>query len=300
MYPLAKERFRTIGFIAFLVIVWGLCWPIYKMTLQYTPPILFAGMRTLLGGIGLSILALSRYRQIQFRTHWKVYLVSALFNAVLFYGIQTVGLKYLPSGLFSVIVYLQPVLVGFLAWYWLRESLNLFKVTGLILGVIGVGVVSWDGMAGHLSATGIILALITAISWAIGTVYMKKEGTNVDTLWLVSLQCVIGGAVMTVAGLAVEDAGQIVWNLPYVSGLLFGAFLGIAAAWVVYFKLVRTGEASRIASYTFFVPLLSVWFGAIFLKEPLSFHLALGLLFIILSILLVNRKEKRKKPLPSA
>lgn len=297
---MGKVQIRTIGFIGFLVIVWGLCWPVYKMTLQYTPPILFAGMRTLLGGIGLSILALPRYRQIHFRTHWKVYLLSALFNAILFYGIQTVGLMYLPSGLFSVIVYLQPVLVGFLAWYWLRESLNLFKVTGLVLGVIGVAIVSWDGMTGHLSAIGIILALITAVSWAIGTVYMKKEGTNVDALWLIALQCVIGGAIMTGIGLAVEDQGQIVWNLPYVSGLLFGAFLGIAAAWVVYFKLVRAGEASRVTSYTFFVPLLSVWFGAIFLGEPLSFHLVLGLLFIILSIYLVNRKEKRGKPLPSA
>ncbi|MGA9175194.1 MAG: DMT family transporter [Thermoactinomyces sp.] len=291
---MGREQIRTIVFISFLVIVWGLCWPIYKMTLQYTPPVLFAGMRTLLGGIGLSILALPRYRQIYFRAYWKVYLCSALFNAVLFYGIQTIGLMYLPSGLFSVIVYLQPVLVGFLAWYWLGESLNLFKVIGLILGVIGVAIVSWDGMTGQLSAIGIILALITSVSWAVGTVYMKKEGKNVDALWLIALQCVIGGAIMTGVGLIVENKAQIVWNLPYISGLLFGAFLGIGAAWVVYFELVRSGEASRVTSYTFFVPLLSVLFGAIFLDEPLSFHLLLGLVFIILSIYLVNRKQKKQ------
>ena len=34
--------------IAFVVLVWGGTWPIYKVALEYTPPLLFAGMRTLL------------------------------------------------------------------------------------------------------------------------------------------------------------------------------------------------------------------------------------------------------------
>jgi len=33
------------------------------------------------------------------RAAWSAYLLSALVNVVLYYGLQTIGLQYLPSGL---------------------------------------------------------------------------------------------------------------------------------------------------------------------------------------------------------
>ncbi len=49
------------------------------------------------------------------------------------------------------------------------------KIIGLIIGFLGVATVSAGGFTGHIAAAGIILALITGISWALGTVYVKKK-----------------------------------------------------------------------------------------------------------------------------
>ena len=199
------SKSKTMLGIAFVVLTWGFVWPIYKIALNYTPPFIFAGMRTLLGGILLSLVLLPKWKEIQWKKTWHIYVISAFFNIMIFNGVQTYGLQYLPSGLFSVIVYLQPVLVVLLAWLWLKESLTLLKIVGMIIGFLGVFAVSFDGISGQVSFYGILLAFITGLGWAIGTVYVKKTSGLVNGLWLVAIQNIIGGVVLSGIGLNVEN-----------------------------------------------------------------------------------------------
>ena len=288
------SRLKSTLYIAALVLMWGISWPVYKIALNYTPPILFAGMRTLIGGLLLTMTIAPRYKQIGWRRNWRIYLVSALLNAFLFYGLQTVGLRYVPEGLFTVLVYLQPVLIGILSWLWLKESLGAGKVIGLILGFVGVGVISVSGLSGHIAPIGIVLAIGTAVSWALGTVYVKKVGPQVDALWLVAFQCIIGGVAMTLIGLASESWSSIVWNGLYVSGLIYGSVFGIPISWALFYTLVRAGDASKVASFTFLVPLLAIVLGSIFLHESVTLSLFVGLVLIVVSIYMVNRTKRRR------
>lgn len=290
MRKLPYINFKSISLISILVILWGASWPIYKVALLYTPPLLFAGMRTLFGGLLIALFIFRSWKEIRWKENWLIYLVSSIFNVILFYGFQTIGLTYIPSGLFSVIVYLQPVLVGLFAWLWLGETMTARKVTGLLIGFLGVVMISAGGFTGHIAIVGILLAFLTGLSWAIGTVYIKKVSMQVNAMWLTAFQFIIGGLVLTGAGTGIESWSKIVWNISYILGLSFGVILGISVSWIIYFTLVRTGEASKIASYTFLVPLIAVFSGTLLLSEPFTINLVIGLLFITLSIMLVNRK----------
>ncbi|WP_458120798.1 DMT family transporter [Paenibacillus sp. Z6-24] len=283
---------KRAGLIAALVFLWGISWSIYKLALDYTPPLLFAGLRTLGGGVLLMLILLPRRRLIRWQDNWKAYTISAILNVVLFYGLQTLGLLYMPSGLFSVLVYLQPVLVGLFAWMWLGESMSPLKIIGLVLGFAGVISVSAGGFSGHVAVIGVVLALVTALSWALGTVYIKKANQKVDALWMVAFQCTLGGLVLTISGSVTESWADITWNAPYLIGLIFGIIFGIALSWIIYFTLVGAGDASKVASYTFLVPLLSVFIGTLLLHEPFTWFLLLGLVLIGISIYLVNRKPR--------
>ncbi|APB70365.1 EamA/RhaT family transporter [Paenibacillus polymyxa] len=283
---------KRIMMIALLVVLWGISWPIYKVALEFTPPLLFAGLRTLLGGLLLGAILIPRWNRILWKENWRVYAISGIFNVVLFYGLQTVGLMYVPSGLFSVLVYLQPVLVGIFAWMWLGEAMSRLKVIGLIIGFLGVAAVSVGGFSGHVAVAGVIIAIITAVSWALGTVYVKKVNQRVDSLWLVAFQCTLGGIVLTGAGTVTESWSDIVWNVPYVSGLIFGTVLGISLSWLLYFTLVNSGDASKVASYTFLVPVISVFVSSLVLREAITAFLLIGLILIGLSIYLVNRRAR--------
>lgn len=290
------SRLQTALLLTFLVIVWGVNWPLSKFALSYMPPVLFSGTRTLLGGILLLAIAFSRIDRLRLKETWGIYLLSALFNVVLYYGLQTIGLGYLPAGLFSAIVFLQPVLVGIFSWMWLGESMNGYKITGLILGFTGVGIISIGGgsLSGQISVAGILLALGSALSWALGTIYVKKIGPRVDPIWLVTLQLISGGSFMTLLGSSVESWSDIAWEPVFIVSLLFISIFVIAMGWLVFYKLIDSGEASKVASYTFLIPLVAILTGTLFLDEPFTLSLLVGLVFILFSIYLVNRIPARR------
>jgi len=284
-----KMTARTTWMIACLVLIWGVSWSIYKAAMPFTPPILFAGTRTFFGGLLLAIFILGTRHRIRWRENWLRYCISALLNTVLFYGIQTIGLNYLPGGLFSVLIYFQPVLIGLFSWMWLQESMSALKIIGLLTGFVGILTISAKGLTGEISILGVALAIISAILWALGVVYVKKESDKVDSLWMIVMQFVIGGAVLLGIGSGVESWASIEWSQHYYwIGLLFGSTLGIPIAFVIYFGLLKAGDASKIASFTFLVPLIAVLIGTIFMNEPFTLSLLIGLILIVCSIWLVN------------
>src|SRR5579875_2173840 len=179
----ASGRATAFLMIAALVVMWGVSWTFIKVGVAYTPPLLFVGMRTLGGSIPLLIVAFLSGTKPEFRKHWRAYLISALFNVVLFFGLQTEAAQYLPSGLLSVMVYLQPIAVGFLAFFVLKEPLYPLKVVGLICGVLGVAVAGLESMTGHVAAVGVWMGIACGLAWAVGTVYTKRLQGQVPMNW---------------------------------------------------------------------------------------------------------------------
>ena len=283
---------------ALLVLFWGSAFAVVKVGLGYSPPLLFAGLRTLIGGLAMVLAAFLWGGSPNLRRDWPVFLLLALFNVVLFIGFQTYAIVYLPSGSAAVLVYLQPILVGLLAWPILGETLTVAKITGLLLGFSGIVAVSagsLSGAAGALSPLGVTLGAVSALCWALGTVFFKKYEARVSTLWAVAVPFVAGGAVLTAFGLSVEEWGEITWNTPFVASILYSGLVGISLAWVIWFALVRAGEASQVASYIFVVPLTAVLIGVLFLDEPLGYTLLIGAAFVVSGIYLVNREPRSKK-----
>ncbi|GIO00011.1 DMT family transporter [Brevibacillus laterosporus] len=290
---LQQSRIKPALYLAFLVLMWGVNWPLSKYALTYTPPLLFAGLRTFIGGLLLISFAVWKRKQLHLKGTWHIYLISSALNIILYYGFQTIGLQYMPAGLFSAIVFLQPVLLGIFSWIWLGESMYGLKILGLLLGFFGVASLTTDGFTGNMSAWGIIFAITSAISWACGTVYTKKTAAQVDSVWMTALQITIGGIVMLGSGSAIESWSDISWNTSFIIVTLFISIFVIALGWLVYFQLLATIEASKVGAFTFLIPLISVIFSVLFLHEQVTYKLIVGLLLITGSIVLVNFKPKR-------
>ena len=76
----------------------------------------------------------------------------------------------------------------------------------------------------------------------------------------------VGGVVLTLGGAAVEGAA-VDWSREFVVAFVYASLVGTALSWSLWFGLVGSGEAGRAASYIFFVPLISLVIGAVFLHE---------------------------------
>jgi len=290
---------RRVAVLAFtlLVLFWGSAFTTIKVALAYSPPVLFAGTRTLLCGVLVAIAALVWGGRANLRRDWWIYLLLAAFNVVGFMGLQTFAVFYMPSGSAAVVIYLQPILVGLLAFLILGETLSATKVVGLLLGFSGVVAVSAGSFFGSSFGTpiGVAFGLLSAVSWALGTVYFKRYGERLSALWAVAGPFTLGGVFLTGLGLGLEPFSEISWNQSFVASWLYTVLAGTALAWMLWLGLVRAGEASRVSSYVFFVPLVSVLLGVLFLGEPLGPSLLVGAALVVCGIYLVNRPEAQEK-----
>ncbi|MNE78644.1 EamA-like transporter family protein [compost metagenome] len=78
---------------------------------------------------------------------------------------------------------------------------------------------------------------------------------------------------------------------------LFIAVFVIALGWMVYFKLINEGEAGKVGSFTFLIPLISIGSSVVLLHEQITLNLIAGMVLIVGSILLVNVNLGRKRRL---
>lgn len=285
----------TIVLVIALVLMWGLSWSAIKIGVGYAPPVLFSGLRVLIGGLLLIPVAVAGRRSPAFRQHWRTYCISSVFNVIVFFGLQTIASEYLPSGLVSVLVYLQPILVGIIAWMWLGEALHPVKVIGLILGFLGVASVSVESLFGRTSGVGMLIAIAAGVGWAIGTVYSKQVQSRVPMMWLVCIQFLIGGVVLLLGGTALESWRSVHLTTPFILSLLYLSAIGASLSWATWFTLVHRGEVSKVSSYVFMVPILSVFIGVLFLHEHFTIYLVIGLLCVALGIYLVNRPRSSQR-----
>jgi drug/metabolite transporter (DMT)-like permease len=289
----AVPRARVVAIVA-LVLAWGTTFTAVKVGLDSAPPVLFAGLRSVLGGALMVILALARSGGPRLRETWRPYAVLTLLNVVLFFTLQTLAILELPSGLAAVLIYLQPVLTGVLAAPLLGESLTTLKIVGLLVGFAGIVVVSAGALQGNVSALGVGYAIAGALVWSLGTIAFKHYADDVDVWWAVALPFLVGGVVLTVGGAAVEGL-HIDWSGGFVAAFVYASVVGTALSWSLWFGLVGTGDAGRAASYIFFVPVVALLTGAVVLHESLGPSLLAGAALVIVGVYLVNRRP----PVPS-
>ncbi|MGB3683391.1 MAG: EamA family transporter [Rubrobacteraceae bacterium] len=293
MQLFGRRRYVVLAFV-FLVVFWGSAFSVVKVGLDYAPPMFFAGFRTLIGGAAMTLVALAWGGSSHLRRDWPIFLLLAVFNVVFFIGFQTLAILNLPSGTAAVLIYLQPILVGLLAWLILGESLSVAKVVGLILGFSGIVAVSVEGLSGSISAVGVLFGASSAFFWAMGTVFFKRFQDRVSAMWAVAAPFLVGGAVLTAFSYATEPWSEVVFAPALFASLGYASLVGIALAWLIWFSLVRSGDASRVAAYVFFVPLVGIVIGSVFLGESLTTSLLIGAALIVSGIYLVNRAPAGK------
>lgn len=275
--------------ITLLVLAWGSTFAAIEVGLEHAPPILFGGIRSVLGGALVGVLALARSGLPDLRHSWRIYAILTWWSVVVFFTLQTLAIEELPSGLAAVLIYLQPLLVAVVAWRVLGESMGTAKVVGLVLGFAGIVLVSAGAFDGHISPGGVAYAVIGAVAWTIGTILFKRHHEHIDVLWAVAIPFFVGGIVLTILGAATEGT-EISWSPGFVAALAYASVIGTAMAWGLWLGLVAVGEAGRASAYIFMVPVVAVLLGVLLLDETFRPSLAGGSILVVLGIFLVNRR----------
>jgi drug/metabolite transporter (DMT)-like permease len=259
-----------------LVIVFCLAWssafPVGKIALSVCPPELFLAMRFLAAAALLLAWAALRGDLASLnRGHWLGLLALGLLNQAGYNGLTWIGMRTVSSGLSTVIISINPILIACLAAPLLREPLTRRRLVGLMLGILGVVFVVRNRIvATKEDVAGIAVIVVALLSFVAGTILYKKWSPDLPLTAVVGVQSLSAGAVLLGVGLATEDPAAIVLGAAFWLALAYNIVVVSIAAFALWFFLLNRGSATSASSLHFIMPPLGLALGHAMLGEPID------------------------------
>jgi drug/metabolite transporter (DMT)-like permease len=291
--------------VGILALVWGCNWPVLKIGVSELPPLTFRAATLPFAGLGLLIIATLSGDSIAIpRALWGRVALLALFNIAAWNALIVFGVRQMPAGRSAILAFTLPIWSVLFSLVLLHEPLSRRKIAGLLLGICGMGVLLGEDIQ-HLqrSPAGALFILGASISWALGTVLLRRWKPalpqNALTGWMLLL-----GWIPIVVLVPFFDPHPL-QTLATMSGtawfaVLYNIFLAGTLAHWAWFTMARTLPVAVSSLSSLPVPVVGVLSGMIFLGErpgPSEF-IALGL--VLSSLAAVMFAPASKSPPPPA
>ena len=186
---------------------WGLSWSAMRIALYEVSPWTLRFLGYSLGAVTLfiAIKAQGGSLTIPRGRHWLHVVVAALFIVVSFGVAGTFAQLMANTSRVIIVNYSMPVWGSLLAYFVLHERINARSAMGLALCVAGLAVLVYPVAEQSLQEPiGLLLALICALGWAAGTVYMKWARIQGDLLAISFWQIMVGVVAFAVGYLVFE------------------------------------------------------------------------------------------------
>ena len=206
------------------------------------------------------------------------------------------GLRFITASRASLIVAMNPVFISLLAVLFFKDRLNWVRGTGILLSVLGAVIVISKGSVNTLVSDGVgrgeLLILGGVTSWAAFSLIGKILVKGLSPLVSVSYSSLIGAAALFLpacfSGMLEEMFSYSVVDW---SSILFLGIFGTVLGFVWYYEGIRKIGPTNAGQFINLVPISAVLLACLILKEPITWSLLIGGLFVISGVYLTNMKS---------
>lgn len=185
--------------------------------------------------------------------------------------------NYMDVGIASTLLFVYPILVALIMWIAFKEKLTLPTVLCILLALGGIGLLYKSGDGSTLNLTGIILVMISALSYAIYIVGVNQSTLkNLATLSLTFYVLLFGLVLFLVR----VDFGQSlrVAETWYLWGNLIAlAIFPTAISFLCTTQAIQYIGSTPTAILGALEPLTAVFFGVVVFGESLTLRLSCGM-----------------------
>ena len=279
-------------YIGLFCLLWSFAFVAGKIGVTDCPPLILLAARFSLAGIlilGITALRGEAWSSLTWRDA-AIFAILGIANNALYLGLGYTGLQTVSAGLGGLIVSANPVFTAVLAAAFLGEALTWRKVTGLLLGIAGVGFIVWHRMSvGTDDWHGILFTLASLASIVAGTILFKVLAPK-GSLWVGNgVQNLSAGIVLLPFAFTLADVGDIVPSARLLGAFAFLVLGGSILAYLLWFHLLKVCGATAASAYHFLMPPLGMLFAFLVLGEHVEFRDLLGIVPVALGIYLVTR-----------
>ena len=271
MHRLSRQQ---LVLLVLLTVVWGLNWPVMKLGVSNYPPLTF---RAISMWLGLPLLAAALVvLKVPFslpRRHWPELLWLTATNMVVWHACIILAVRTLSSGRAAILGYTMPIFSALLGALVFAAPLHRRAWLGVGAAALGVALLLWHeftNLAGR--PVGVVLALVAAATWALGTQLLRRSAIDRPTLTISFWMTALTTAVMSVLSVGFEREQ---WRAPDAaawSAIWFNAILVFGFAQAAWFSLARALPPLASTLSVMFIPVLGVFAGAVWLKEALHWQ----------------------------
>ncbi|WP_193433344.1 DMT family transporter [Virgibacillus necropolis] len=271
----------------------GSSFAVGKIGLNYISPLLLVGIRFTLAGLLMALIVLLLKRNHpRGLTEWLKIGVVGIFQTTLVMGPIFLSLRTITAGESSILTFTNPLIVVIFGTFFMGMKYRWIQWLGVLAGFLGVFITL--GASLDIQESGTLLGLLSAVSWAIATLVLKKWGSSFDTWVLTAYQMLFGGILLLLGSVLLEQA-HIVFTPVSIFIIVWLAVMASIVQFAIWFFLLKKEDPGKVSAFLFLAPLFGVVFGWFLLNEQLHISTLVGGVLILAGIFLVNYSPKRNK-----
>lgn len=290
-----------------------------KGALTYLSPILFTAVRMIFAGT-LLLLYCKQQRKIRhvIKRDWWLFIRIMVFHIFFAYVLEFWALEYVTSSKACLLYSLSPFVTAVLSYFLLSERFTIKQIIGLIIGFVGFIPILMtqtpsEEVAVHLGffSTYEIALIFSVVSSAYGWMMVKKAINKGYSFVMINGIGMMGGGILAfilsliVDGIPVLKQGDI--TIPYIAHI-YGIFVENICVVTMYMISIIT--IANIIGYNlyahlllrysptflsfagFMTPLITAFFGWIFLDEKITWHFFVTMMCIVYGLYLFHEKKE--------
>lgn len=291
----AKLQLRHYLAYALLCLIWGTTWMAIRVLVRDVPPVRGAGIRFLIGGVILLVIALVMRMPWPAgptgKQQWQSMALLSLTMIAIPYGLIFWAEQYVTSSVAAVLYSSLPLCTALLTPLFTGVPVPRAALFSLLVAVGGIAMLFGAELnASTQTLAGGVMVLVAVFFSSYSSIYAKKKINAIHPMVSTGVQ-LLGGAVALMAVSLATEHQPSVWSKPAIAALLFLAILGSSVAFAVYYWMLKVMPPYKLSTLTLIVPFVAIVEGALILQENITLNMLVSSIVVLGAVAVVLRAD---------
>lgn len=157
------------------------------------------------------------------------------------------------AGVAALVMGTQPLLTAALAISLIGERIDRRMAAGLALGFLGVTLVIQHKLGGVGNPAGLAAVVVAVVAMTLGVLYQKRRCAHINLVTGNAVQLAAAGIACLAVAWWIDDR-PVEWTVQIFAVLGWSVLVLSIVATLLLYRMLRRGDASRVASLLYLVP----------------------------------------------
>ncbi len=272
-----------------MCVIWGMPYLMIRVAVRELAPVTLVFLRTGIAAAVLMPLAARRRELRPLLAHWRPLLAYTAIEVALPWFLLSHAETRLTSSLTGLLLAAVPLVAALIVTLTgERTRLGMRLWLGLLVGIVGVGaIVGLD--VGQINVVALGEVALVAVCYAVGPLILARRLGGLPALGIVAASLAISAVVYT-------PLAAFNWPATFPSAHVVESVVGLAvvcsaAAFLIFFALIREVGPLRATVITYVNPAVAAALGVTLLNERLAAGMVIGFALVLAGCFLATGRS---------